>query len=247
MRVSRIHLAATISLWLLSAATIHAQAEPAANSEPARIVVTSVRPQPRGGTTTTASYGLTREDLQAIRELPTVKHVAPIREVRRTARVGDRLTEARVFGISGDYATLAPLELESGRFLLAEDEKELRNVAVISAALARQLFAGGEPLGRSIRLGDDYFLVVGVVARPRDGEEASRDIYLPLSTMRSRWGDRELRRESGSFSLEVFELSRIEIRLQEEADAAMTAADIEQLLDGLHEDATYQIAVPSRP
>jgi len=68
--------------------------------------------------------------------------------------------------VSGDSFAMRGLSLHSGRVLTDRDRWDAPLVAVVSASLAREMFASGDAVGRRIqleRLDDRYFTVVGVV------------------------------------------------------------------------------------
>ncbi len=68
--------------------------------------------------------------------------------------------------VSGDSFALRGLSLHAGRLLTDRDRWDAPLVAVVSASLARQMFANGDAVGHRIqlqRLDDRWFTVVGVV------------------------------------------------------------------------------------
>lgn len=211
------------------------------------IVATTIRAAGRDVTDLTP-YGLTRRDFQAIAAtVPTVETVVPVREIRRQARVGEQVLDVQLVGTTADYSAMHGLSASRGRFLVEEDSEKLRNVAVIDDLVARRLFLGQDPIGETIRVDKHYFLVVGIVEKepgptPAGGvDNTGRAIYLPYSTMRSRFSDREIVRQRGSFTVEQFELSRIEITVSQFSQVGETTRIIESLLDRYHEDLDYKV------
>jgi hypothetical protein len=68
--------------------------------------------------------------------------------------------------VSGDSFAMRGLSLRTGRVFTDRDRWDAPLVAVVSASLAREMFANGDAVGRRIqlqRLNDRYFTVVGVV------------------------------------------------------------------------------------
>ncbi len=57
--------------------------------------------------------------------------------------------------------------MEKGRFLTASDNEKYENFAVLAAETAEKLFPYEDPLGQAIKLGSDYYTVVGVTRRAR--------------------------------------------------------------------------------
>lgn len=215
------------------------------------IVAATIRAAGRDATDL-SPYGLTRRDFQAIATtVPMVETVVPVREIRRQARVGEQVLDVQLVGTTADYSAMHGLSASRGRFLVDEDSEKLRNVAVISDVVARRLFLGQDPIGETIRVDKHYLLVVGIVDKERGqrsvarADDSGREIYVPYATMRSRFSDREIARERGSFTVEEFELSRIEITVSQFSQVSETAKIIERLLDRYHEDRDYEVTTPT--
>ena len=95
-------------------------------------------------------------------------------------------------GTTPGYRDATRLEVAAGRFLAALDVAERKRVAVLGAAVARALFPLGSPLGETVRLGGDWYLVVGVLegrASPRGrgaalrGRDLNRSVLVPLAAL----------------------------------------------------------------
>src|SRR5262249_57888822 len=106
-----------------------------------------------------------------------------------------------------DYAYANGIEVAAGRFLLDDDGRYRKPIAVLGAAVARELFPGEDPLGQTVRLGPHLFTVAGLLcARPpiknaKDAisVEADADVYIPLPTARARFGQTVVFRQRGQF------------------------------------------------
>jgi putative ABC transport system permease protein len=108
---------------------------------------------------------LTLEDARAIlRYCPRVRRLAPLSV--GSARVGyrDRRREVPVLGSTPDLLPVRHLAVGAGRFLPEVDLDRGAPVAVIGRNVQSELFGTENPLGRSIRIGDWRFRVVGVLA-----------------------------------------------------------------------------------
>ncbi len=186
----------------------------------ATIVLSSVKPKVEVNSTV-VEYGLTRDDYRRIvAQVPTVQTAVPIREILREARVGERSQSITLTGTTPDFIRLHDVRIAQGRFLTQKDQTTLENVAVISRTTAQRLFPTEDPVGRSIGVGDVYFLVVGVTTVDASSTAGSAKrikppgnppVYVPISTMRSRIGDTEIIRANGAFEVRRYQLSRIEI------------------------------------
>jgi putative ABC transport system permease protein len=94
-----------------------------------------------------------------------------------------------------EYRLAARLPVAAGRFLTDLDVSDAKRSAVIGAWVARRLFPLGDPLGEWIRLGEDWFQVVGVLedrapAKRKGGPIRTRDVnqsvFIPLPALS--WG-----------------------------------------------------------
>ena len=247
-------IAIFLALWNVGAPAVWAQAAVKVPPRPATrvVIVSSRRPPEDRNRVSLARYGITRDDFDQItNELSTVEATVPLRAVAYEARYGESSVDACVVGTTAELAPSYPLELAHGRFLTSKDVKNLNNVAVLAADAARRLFLYENPVGKNIRIEGHYFLIVGVTQpheRPAHGPEfpAGPEIYLPLTTMRSRFGDQVITTESGSFQAEAYELSEIRLTIRSEDDATAIAEVISRLLRARHEADDYSIEIPAR-
>ena len=90
-------------------------------------------------------------------------------EGRPIAPAADR-PSVNYYGVSAGFFEAMGIRLVRGRLLAEHDSAEAPRVAVINETLARQFFAGEEPIGRRIQVGmgsEAWCEVVGVVADTR--------------------------------------------------------------------------------
>src|SRR5207253_7791532 len=76
----------------------------------------------------------------------------------------ETLGDVLIFGTTPDYQVVQDYRFTSGRALIEVDVRERRPVAVIGADVATKLFANVDPIGRDLRVRNQHFEVVGVVA-----------------------------------------------------------------------------------
>ncbi len=201
------------------------------------IVAKSVQPESDG--LPTLAYGLTREDYRRIvAAVPTLRRAVPVREMTAEARHRDHWAEVQLIGTSEQYAAAQGLEITRGRFLTPKDVKTLDNVAVIDRQTARWFFPHDDPIGQSLPVGRTYFLIVGVVSGGPDDH-----VYVPLSTMRARVGDRIAQRSPGQLDLVEYELSRIYFTVANPAQIEAAANLIRRIVEASHEEEDYSIEI----
>jgi putative ABC transport system permease protein len=142
------------------------------------------------------SQGLSVDDISAIAGIvPGVQGIAPQSEAKLDAMCGDKSSKATVIGVTPEVTNILNYRIERGIFINEDHYRRQLKVCVLGANIARELFNFGDPLGRSIKLGDQWFEVAGVL-QPKAlftetvGELAARDlnndVYIPLSTFGKR-------------------------------------------------------------
>lgn len=87
------------------------------------------------------------------------------------------------------------LSVSRGRFLSSIDEQTLARSCVLGAALARQLFGLRQAVGEHVRIGQDFYQVVGVLLEQGTRDHAgstlawhdtNRTAIMPVSTLAGR-------------------------------------------------------------
>ena len=194
------------------------------------------------------NYGLLRSDLESIlATVPTIETAIPIREIRRQFTYRDRVVDGRLVGCTPGYSEVNKLVVRNrgGRFLTDADGVRSDTVCVISAGVAEKLFPYEEPLGKRVYIpeSEDYYRIVGVLD-PRnpsaaiggslDSQDFSKDIYVPIETIRRRIGDTIVTRRSGQFQIEIMELNQITMQVGDVSEVRSSAKMIESLLDRNH-------------
>ena len=129
---------------------------------------------------------LVLEDARAIAEqVPTVKRVAPQITSSEVLQVGGTTTSGSVLGVTPEFLPVRQFEMERGRFFSPSDLESARSVVVIGPDLASRMFPAQEALGRVLRIRNQAFEVIGVLA-PKGavfGQNQDENAYIPLSTM----------------------------------------------------------------
>ena len=147
------------------------------------------------GNNTTRRQGITRpktlvlEDADAIAEqVPSVKRVAPQINTNQVVQADARSSTSSIYGITPDFVPVRSFEVAKGRFINDQDLKAARAVAVLGSDLRTKLFPTGTAIGQQVRIGNQAFKVVGVMA-PKGavfGSNQDENAYIPLTTMVSR-------------------------------------------------------------
>ena len=137
---------------------------------------------------------LVLEDAEAIAEqVPSVKRVVPQITLSAVLQAGAKSSTATVSGITPDFLTVRRFEVAQGRFIDKRDLDGARNVVVIGPDLRDKLVPVGSAIGKQLRIRDQSFEVIGVMA-PKGavfGQNQDEAAYIPLSTMVSKLSGRD--------------------------------------------------------
>jgi len=137
---------------------------------------------------------LVLEDAEAIAEqVPSVKRVVPQITLSAVLQSGSRSSSSSVSGITPDFISVRRFDVAQGRFIDRRDLDGARNVVVIGPDLREKLLPAGSAIGRSLRIRDQSFEVIGVMASKGAvfGQNQDEAAYIPLSTMVSKLSGRD--------------------------------------------------------
>lgn len=223
------------------------------------IIIRSVKP-PESPTESASrselfiEYGLTYTDAERIyHTVPSVDVVVPMRDLLEGVRYLNREAEARVTGTVPWYPQTANVRIRSGRFLSALDMRRYNNVCVLGATVAKDLFTYHEPLGKRVRIGELYFQVVGILesksslsrGKPKvKTADIGRMVYLPITTLLTKFGEEQIKRRPGSIEAERVQLHQITVKVRETHEVIDTARIIRAILEPTHKQPDYELVVP---
>jgi putative ABC transport system permease protein len=222
------------------------------------IVARSIRPsqaQAEDAGVDRSVYGLLRRDLEHVRiAFPHVRYAVGVQNLRTQlySRSGRNL-DLTVLGVEPDFfrlmrariseTTVRPDGLRQ-RLLTEMDERESKRICVVGSTAARQLFTYHDPLHQTVRIDQEVFTCVGVLA-PLGGVMAGWNfdvdncVMVPLQTA-SMWGD--TRTESGEPV--TVELDGMGIQMEDERLVQPTAERLRNYLEATHKLDDYELHVP---
>ena len=226
------------------------------------IIVRSVKPpeeqkvSDKGSQSYVLQYGVTYADVKRIRAtIPGVTVVLPARNIRDYVWNISRRVDCDIIGTVPWYPELRNQHVASGRFFTDSDMNAKSSVCVLGAEMVPALFPMESPLGKHVRVGGDYFQVIGVM-EPRSqvagneagatdsSKSAANHMFMPLDTAKLHYGDVLMRRRSGSFEAERVQLHEVTVKVESLDDVTGTAGAIQELLQRNHKKKDYDIIVP---
>jgi len=144
--------------------------------------------------------GLSIQDVRSIRDIiPDVETVTGETVLNTLiTREGNRRS-GKVVGVDTSYFRLLNLEIGRGGHFSPAQVALGRPVAIIGNGVKARFFTTEDPIGQSIKVGDTWLTVVGVLrdrtlstsnAQTLGIRDANMDVYVPLSTMLLRYRNR---------------------------------------------------------
>jgi putative ABC transport system permease protein len=228
------------------------------------IVVRSTKPPEEGATASRSmvvKYGLTMKDLERFRTFgDVIERVVPLRVFPAEFRYNDRSANGRLVATTANYPEVNKLTLASGRFLTEDESYERLNRCVLGAAVADKLFPFGQPMGKSVVIRNQEYVVVGVITdrMPTGGtggsqaaEDFNNDVYIPIETAVVRIGKSVVIRASGSRSGEEVVFHQLTLTVDADFDTSegrmrvkAVGESIKDILKQEHIREDYLVSVP---
>ncbi|PTQ92844.1 putative ABC transport system permease protein [Nitrosomonas nitrosa] len=128
---------------------------------------------------------LTAADAQAIAELPSVEATAPVVSGIAQFSYGANNWSTSISGVTPDYFTVSNWVIERGDIFSEADVRSATRVAVLGKITAENLFGTEDPIGKTLRISNRPFLVVGVLAakgQSLSGRDQDDNVLIPLTT-----------------------------------------------------------------
>jgi putative ABC transport system permease protein len=217
----------------------------------------------------TNSIGLSMKDAQAILAIcPFAEKVEANALHNKLAFHGGEHADVPVIGVSPAYQAIYNTKMREGRFISDRDLAENENYCVLGYSAKQKLFSFKSALGEHVKLGDQWFTVIGIVEEKPEvakfsgaGErDINLDVYVPLTTVESKFGREKDAAEGDNSRVRINgmsfggtskkpqpEIDEITVQLTEDADAAEAASVISRILARRHNKADdFTITVPEQ-
>ena len=225
------------------------------------IILKSVKPpeeqkvSDKGSQNYVLQYGLTYGDVKAIRAtIPGVTIVLPARVIRDYVWNISRRVDCEVVCTVPWYPEMRNHHVAEGRFFTDLDMDAQTSVCVLGADMVPALFPLDSPLGKHVRVGGNYYQVIGIMeprgAGPKtdeavgDNKATAHRMFIPLETAKVRYGEVLMRRRAGSFEAELVQLHEVTVKVATLEEVRGVAEAIKQILERNHKKKDYQIEVP---
>jgi len=200
-------------------------------------------------------YGLTYGDIRRIRAtIPGVVVVVPGRLMREYVWNISRRADCEILGTVPWYPEMRNHRVAHGRFFNSLEMDEKVNVCVLGAEMVHTLFPLESPLGKHVRVGSDYYSVIGVMEpggkapktdnSPDQAQTAANRMFVPLETAKTRYGEILLKRRTGSIEAERVELHEVTVKVADPDQVPAVAEAIKDVMDHNHRKKDFEVVVP---
>lgn len=129
------------------------------------------------------------QDAEDLLSLPTVRLVVPRQRKRMQIINKKEFTSTRVYGVTPDWQRARGWHVVDGVFLSDSDLDRKKKVVVLGATPVRKLFKGKDPIGKMVRLQNNFYEVIGLLQEKgltESGYDPDDRALIPLTTSMSR-------------------------------------------------------------
>jgi putative ABC transport system permease protein len=132
-----------------------------------------------------ATPTLTTADADAIAELPTIAAVAPVSPGGAQLVYGANNWATSVMGTTPSFLDVRDWPVTSGNAFSESDVRAGTRVALLGKTVVKNLFVDEDPVGKTIRIRQSPFQVIGVLAgkgQSLDGRDQDDTVIVPVTT-----------------------------------------------------------------
>lgn len=131
---------------------------------------------------------LTLEDMEDINKLSNVRDGYAAIMSQEQISYSNELKKAFLLGTTASYIDIDKSRIKSGRFFTEAEDKSLARVVVLGSKIKEKLFGDAEAIGKSVKIKNNKFRVVGVMEER--GAVMTMDfddyVYIPIRTLQKR-------------------------------------------------------------
>lgn len=124
-------------------------------------------------------------------KLASDAEVSAVIQRNATLKYGNKLDKgAAVFGVQANYPKLISIKIDQGRFFIASETESGKRVAVVGTSVVDTLFAGQQPVEKTIDIAGLKYQVVGIAAKRGSifGIDQDNSVLIPLPSAQKQFG-----------------------------------------------------------
>jgi len=176
--------------------------------------------------TTAGANSLTLDDVLAIeRELPGIAGTSPMLNAGGQGVYGNQNWNLRIQGTNEKFTRIRNWATARGSFFTDADVQSSSRVIVLGNTVAEKLFPGEDPVGKSMRVRNLQFTVVGVLAKKGStfGNDQDDTVVMPFTTVQKKLQQRA-----------VLSIGQAMVSATSERGASLAETQISELLRQRH-------------
>src|SRR5262245_33173866 len=176
--------------------------------------------------TTAGANSLTGDDVIAIEnELPGIAASSPMLQASRQGVYGNQNWNLRIQGTNEKFSKIRSWPTVRGSFFTDADVRSSARVIVLGKTVADKLFPGEDPVGKSMRVGNLQFNVMGVLASKGStfGNDQDDVAVVPYTTVQKKLMQRT-----------ILSINQAMVSATSERGAALAETQIAELLRQRH-------------
>jgi putative ABC transport system permease protein len=183
---------------------------------------------------------LTINDAQAIANLASIKTTVPLITGTAQLNYGANNWSTVVTGVTPDYFGVRDWPMESGSVFSDANQRAAMRVAILGMTTARNLFGEEDPTGKTVRIKNSPFLVVGVLTakgQSLDGRDQDDSVFIPITT-----GQRQVfgTQFPGSVQFIMAQAQSAEVMEEAEAEINRLLHQRHRIAEGMENDFTVR-------
>lgn len=132
------------------------------------------------------SRSISEDDMRSFVEENSdiISDVSPYMSGIVQVKNGDNNTSSQLDAMDSNYDDIREVKIVSGRFFTENDISRRSKVAIVGTYIVKELYAGLDPTGETIKLNGQPFTIIGVYEESGDSTESSADnkITIPYTT-----------------------------------------------------------------
>ncbi len=198
-----------------------------------------------------AKYGITKKDLTMLGDnVSEIREVVPMRIMLQGVSGNQKTTDVTVVGTKPNYSGVMQHKVAEGRFFTQVDENNLRPVCALGHETARKLFPLSSPLGQVIKIGGNFFNIIGVMERKGQlgsgGKFSDPDntAFIPFDTTFSRFGGFQHRRSGSVQEITSVEVDRAVLQVKGPEMLKPVSQVATNMLKRLHKKDDVSVTIP---
>jgi putative ABC transport system permease protein len=131
---------------------------------------------------------LSLDDLDDILEIPNIRDGYGLLMTQESVGYRSEVRRSFIWASGSAFIDIDQAQVAEGRFFTASEDKSLAQVALLGSGIKEKLFGESDPIGRTIKIRDTRFEVIGVMKERGSIFSFNFDdfVYVPVRTMQKR-------------------------------------------------------------